>query len=79
MCGGGGRITPYIRCNTDVQPEYPPFSGLKVYEWPYFFRVWYINGPLFRGLSISIALKLLCFLEIIFISKHLGPSDLDSG
>ena len=38
-----------------------------------------MNDPLFHGWSISIALKLLHVLEIIFISKLLGFSDLESG
>ena len=81
--GTDGRTTlsPYIRCNTDVRPEYPP---------PLFQLGKYMNGHVFSEFgiwmapffvakaTISIALKLLCFLKIIFISKLLGLSDLES-
>ena len=62
---------------TDVRPEKSPFFSLESI-WPYFFRVSYINSPLFRVWRISIALKLAFFLQIIFLSKLLGLSDLES-
>ena len=37
----------------------------------------YENSPLFRGLSISVVLKLLFFVKIIFKSNTLGIFELE--
>ena len=45
------------------------FSARKVYEWSYFSEFGIMNSPLFREWSISVSLKLLYFVKIIFTSK----------
>ena len=55
----------------------------EYYRWPQRTKIkyklhygWYMNGAIFRGWGISIALKLLYFLKIIFKSNILGLFEL---
>ena len=42
---GGGEVSSYMEVGTDVRPGWPPFSGLEIYLWVYFFILKYMSSP----------------------------------
>ena len=53
LSGVGGRVSPYMEEGTDVRPEWPPFSGLEIYQSEYFFILKYMNPHKFSDCYVS--------------------------
>ena len=46
----GGGVSSYMAVGTDMCLEWPPFSGMEIYLWVYFFipKYMYMNTPSFQ-------------------------------